>query len=126
MLDYCIQDVVVTTKLWKQIVKQNYQESSLKLEHDFALAINRQVRAGFPFDVDACLDLVDVLRTKQEELEVHLKEIFPPIRHESIFIPKVNNKARGYVKGEPFTKVRFEEFNPGSRDQIASRLRQKY
>lgn len=126
MLDYCIQDVVVTTKLWKQIVKQNYQESSLKLEHDFALAINRQVRAGFPFDVDACLDFVDVLRTKQEELEVHLKEIFPPIRHESIFIPKVNNKARGYVKGEPFTKVRFEEFNPGSRDQIASRLRQKY
>ena len=126
MLDYCVQDVVVTTKLWKQIADQNYQESAVKLEHDFALAINRQVRAGFPFDVDACLDLVDVLRTKQEELEVHLKEIFPPIRHESIFIPKVNNKARGYVKGEPFTKVRFEEFNPGSRDQIASRLRQKY
>jgi len=126
MLDYCIQDVVVTTKLWEQIVKQNYSESALKLEHDFALAINRQVRAGFPFDVDECLDLVDELRAKQEELEVKLKEIFPPIRHESIFVPKVNNKARGYVKGQPFTKVSFEEFNPGSRDQIASRLRQKY
>lgn len=126
MLDYCIQDVVVTKKLWEEIVKQNYPEPALKLEHDFALAINRQVRAGFPFDVDACLDLVDDLRAKQAELEIKLKEIFPPIRHESIFIPKVNNKARGYVKGQPFTKVRLEEFNPGSREQIANRLREKY
>ena len=126
MLEYCIQDVVVTTKLWQAVAKQNYEESSLKLEHDFALAINRQVRAGFPFDVDACLDLVDVLRAKQEELECHLKELFPPITHEETFIPKVNNKTRGYVKGEPFIKRRIEEFNPGSRDQIANRLREKY
>ena len=126
MLDYCVQDVVVTTKLWKQIADQNYQESAVKLEHDFALAINRQVRAGFPFDVDACLDLVDVLRTKQEELECHLKKLFPPITHKETFIPKVNNKTRGYVKGQPFIKQRIEEFNPGSSDQIANRLQQKY
>ena len=126
MLDYCVQDVQVTLKLWRFITQQNYPEPALKLEHDFALAINRQVRAGFPFDVDACLDLVDVLRAKQAELEDHLKELFPPIRHEETFIPKVNNKTRGYVKGQPFTKVRFEEFNPGSRTQIADRLKQKY
>ena len=126
MLDYCIQDVVVTTKLWKQIVKQNYQEAPLKLEHDFALAINRQIRSGFPFDLDASLALVDELRTKQSEIESHLKEIFPPIKHENIFIPKVNNSKRGYVKGQPFTKVSYEEFNPGSREQIANRLRSKY
>jgi DNA polymerase-1 len=126
MLEYCIQDVNVTKKLWEAIVKQNYPESSLRLEHDFALAINRQVRAGFPFDLDACFDLVDDLRAKKSELEVHLKEIFPPIKHEEVFIPKVNNSKRGYVKGQPFTKVSYEEFNPGSRDQIADRLRQKY
>jgi DNA polymerase-1 len=126
MLEYCTQDVMVTYKLWQHIVKQNYAESALKLEHDFALAINRQIRAGFPFDVDKCLDLVDDLRTKQAELEVHLKELFPPIKHEQVFIPKVNNKSRGYIKGEPFTKVRYEEFNPGSRQQIADRLNQKY
>ena len=126
MLDYCVQDVMVTRSLWQFIIKQNYPESSLRLEHDFALAINRQIRAGFPFDVDACLDLVDGLRAKQKELESHLKELFPPIKHEEIFVPKVNNAKRGYVKGQPFTKVRYEEFNPGSRDQIADRLRQKY
>ena len=68
MLAYCKQDVAVTTKLWDHIVKQNYPESAaLKLEHDFALAINKQIRAGVPFDVDACLDLVDDLTSKTKQ-----------------------------------------------------------
>jgi DNA polymerase I-like protein with 3'-5' exonuclease and polymerase domains len=126
MLDYCIQDVAVTTKLFELIQKQNYAESSLKLEHDFALAINKQIRSGVPFDLDAALDLVDDLRAKQSKLETQLKELFPPIEHESWFTPKVNNAARGYVKGVPFRKVTVEEFNPGSRQQIADRLRNQY
>ena len=126
MLDYCIQDVVVTTKLWKHIAEQNYPEPALKLEHDFALAINKQIRAGVPFDVDAALDFVDDLRAKEEQLEAQLKEIFPPIKHTSWFTPKINNTKRGYVKGIPFEKIRYEEFNPGSRDQIVERLKSKY
>jgi DNA polymerase-1 len=126
MLDYCIQDVAVTTKLWEHITRQNYPEPALRLEHDFALAINRQIRAGVPFDVDAALDLVDDLRAKEAQLEPQLKEIFPPIKHSTWFTPKVNNTKRGYVKGVPFEKVRYEEFNPGSREQIADRLKSKY
>jgi hypothetical protein len=126
MLDYCIQDVVVTTKLFELIQKQNYAESSLKLEHDFALSINKQIRSGVPFDLDAALDLVDDLRAKQSKLETQLKELFPPTEHETWFTPKVNNTKRGYVKGVPFRKVTVEEFNPGSRQQIADRLRTKY
>ena len=126
MLDYCIQDVAVTTKLWEHIARQNYPEPALRLEHDFAFAINKQIRAGVPFDVDAALDLVDDLRGKEAQLEPQLKEIFPPIKHTTWFTPKVNNTKRGYVKGVPFEKVRYEEFNPGSRDQIADRLKSKY
>ena len=126
MLEYCQQDVAITTKLWGHISKENYPEPALKLEHDFALAINKQIRAGVPFDVDACLDLVDDLRAKKEQLESHLKEIFLPIEHKSWFVPKVNNTKRGYVKGVPFEKTRLEEFNPGSRDQIIDRLKTKY
>ena len=126
MLAYCEQDVRVTLQLFQFIQKQNYAEAALKLEHDFALAINKQVRAGFPFDVDACLDLVDVLRAKKNELHAKVMEVFPPLKQESIFVPKVNNKTRGYVKGEPFTKVTYQEFNPGSRPQIVSRLKGKY
>jgi DNA polymerase I-like protein with 3'-5' exonuclease and polymerase domains len=126
MLAYCQQDVAVTKKLWQHITKENYPQPALKLEHDLALAIEKQIRAGIPFDVDACLDLVDSLRAKETELEVYLKEIFPPNKIESIFIPKVNNSKRGYVKGQPFTKVTYQEFNPGSRTQIVDRLQQKY
>lgn len=126
MLAYCIQDVNVTTKLFEHTQKQTCSEAALKLEHDFALAIEKQIRSGFPFDVDACLDLVDDLRTKQATLEANLKELFPPKKIETVFVPKVNNASRGYVKGQPFTKVMHEEFNPGSRQQIVDRLQTKY
>ena len=126
MLMYCKQDVQVTLKLYKHIVKEKYPESALRLEHDFALAINKQIRAGVPFDVDACLDLVDNLRKKKVELEEQLKQIFPPIKHKTWFTPKVNNTARGYVKDVPFEKTIIEEFNPGSRKQIVERLKSKY
>jgi DNA polymerase I-like protein with 3'-5' exonuclease and polymerase domains len=126
MLDYCVQDVNVTTKLFQHTQKQFCSEPALKLEHDFALAIEKQIRSGFPFDVDACLDLVDDLRAKQAVLEADLKELFPPKRIETVFVPKVNNASRGYVKGEPFIKVMHEEFNPGSRQQIVDRLQTKY
>ena len=126
MLVYCKQDVSVTSKLWKHIANQGYPEQALKLEHDFALAINKQIRAGVPFDVDAAIDFVDDLRARETQLETELKEIFPPLEHRSWFTPKVNNKNRGYIKGVPFEKVRYDEFNPGSRDQIADRLKAKY
>lgn len=126
MLVYCKQDVSVTSKLWRHIANQGYPEQALKLEHDFALAINKQIRAGVPFDVDAAIDLVDNLRAREAQLEAELKEIFPPIEHRNWFTPKVNNKNRGYVKGVPFEKIHYEEFNPGSRDQIADRLKAKY
>jgi DNA polymerase I len=126
MLVYCIQDVNVTTQLFRHTQKQTCSEAALKLEHDFALAIEKQIRSGFPFDVDACLDLVDDLRTKQATLEASLKELFPPKKIETVFVPKVNNAGRGYVKGQPFTKVMHEEFNPGSRQQIVDRLQTKY
>jgi len=126
MLDYCIQDVRVTEKLWQYIIKQNYSQAALSLEHEFATAINNQIRSGVPFDVDRCLDLVDVLRAKKEKLEKDLIDLFPPIKRSEIFTPKVNNQKRGYQKGVPFEKISYEHFNPGSRKQIIERLQTKY
>ena len=126
MLDYCIQDVNVTSKLFERIQSVNIAPSAYKLEHDFAHAIERQIRSGFPFDIDQCLDLVDALETRKQTIEFKLKEIFPPIEHVEWFTPKVNNTKRGYVKDQPFKKVHLEEFNPGSRQQIVDRLKAKY
>ena len=106
--------------------KQTIAESTLYLEHIFAQAIERQIRSGFPFDVDQCLDFVDGLEHRKEQIENKLKELFPPIEHKEVFIPKVNNTKRGYIKGQPFEKIHVEEFNPGSRQQIVDRLKKKY
>ena len=126
MLSYCIQDVNVTTKLFEHIQKQSISPDSLELEHTFASCIERQIRSGFPFDIDAALAFVDELEHKKQELEKELVSLFPPIEHEEWFTPKVNNANRGYVKGKPFCKKRIEVFNPGSRQQIVDRLKKKY
>jgi DNA polymerase I len=62
----------------------------------------------------------------KQRSKLSLKELFPPKKIETVFVPKVNNAGRGYVKGQPFTKVMHEEFNPGSRQQIVDRLQTKY
>ena len=126
MLSYCIQDVNVTTKLFELIQKQTVADSCLHLEHVFASCIEKQIRSGFPFDLDAALNFVDELEHLKGELETKLVNLFPPIEHEEWFIPKVNNSARGYVKDVPFCKKRIETFNPGSRQQIVERLKKKY
>jgi len=126
MAAYCRQDVQVTYKLFDHIQKQNYSQTALDLEHDFARAINDQVIVGFPFDIDASLDLVDELRQRKEELDQTLQQMFPPVPIESTFVPKVNNEKRGYIKGTPFIKQTEQKFNPGSRQQIVERLHTKY
>jgi len=126
MLQYCKQDVQVTQNLFNHIQNQSIAPSSLRLEHDFARSIEKQIRSGFPFDIDLACSLVDELNAKKVQLEDELKQIFPPVEHKDWFTPKVNNKSRGYIKGVPFCKIRKEEFNPGSRQQITQRLKDKY
>jgi len=123
---YCRQDVAVTIKLFDLITQQNCASSALTLEHSLARCIERQIRSGFPFDLDAALDLVDKLTARKNEIENHLQEAFPPKIISEPFTPRVNNAARGYVKGQPMVRTREEKFNPGSRQQICDRLKEKY
>ncbi|MDE7065776.1 MAG: DNA mismatch repair protein MutH, partial [Desulfovibrionaceae bacterium] len=62
------------------------------------------------------------LAVERDTLRASLQETFPPKRIEEVFIPRVNNRTRGYVKGQPCIRVRYEEFNPNSRPMIAARL----
>ena len=126
MAAYCRQDVAVTIKLFDLITQQNCASNALTLEHSLARCIERQIRSGFPFDLDAALDLVDKLTARKNEIENHLQEAFPPKIISEPFTPRVNNAARGYVKGQPMVRTREEKFNPGSRQQICDRLKEKY
>ena len=124
MLTYCKRDVDVTHQVYKRLIVEgkNFSKKSLRLEHDIRSIITKQENNGFYLDQQKANNLYAMLEDKAEQLEKEVHKTFPPLKIEEEFIPKVNNKSRGYVKGVPFTKVSYQEFNLASRKQIAERL----
>lgn len=132
MQEYCEQDVVVTTKLFQRFLramanpKAPWKGDCVSLEHAVARIVNRQMERGFAFDEAAAHKLHAKLVAHKIELEDKLQVAFPPKEIVTTIIPKASNKNYGYVKGVPFAKKRVETFNPGSRQMIAARLKEKY
>jgi len=123
MLKYCIQDVEVTHVLYNKIIEKKYSQEALDLEHNVQLACVGMMNNGIQFDSLKAKRLYSELSNQRSDLEAQLLEYFPPWVEEKEFIPKVNNKSRGYTKGVPFIKKTTIDFNPGSRDHIAFRLK---
>jgi DNA polymerase I-like protein with 3'-5' exonuclease and polymerase domains len=125
MQDYCEQDVAVTAKLrqffWDKLA-QGWGEHCVELEHEIAWLIARQEQYGVGFDEEQAARFYAQLIGHQQRLGDELQKSFPPKTVETVFVPKVNNKKMGYVKGEPFIKRQVVPFNPSSRQQIAERL----
>lgn len=124
MQTYCEQDVRVTAKLYERILTRNYAAQAIELEHNFADVLARQERHGFAFDEQKAAALYGLLIKKRQEIANKLVESFPPKVVRTVFIPKVNNKKQGYVKGVPFVKETIVDFNPSSRQMIADRLKE--
>lgn len=126
MQEYCEQDVWVLKALYEHILSLGYSQEALALEMEFQKVIYQQEETGMPFSVDEAQRLYVELASHREELITKLKKAFPPKRVEEVIVPKVNNRKLGYVRGVPFTKVKYIEFNPNSRAMIAERLQEKY
>ncbi len=123
MLKYCRNDVDLTQRLYKFLSSRIKDfGDSIKLEHKVAQIIQRQHERGFKIDVVNAYGLQAKFQEDMNELQNQVRATFPPLKIEEVFVPKSNNKARGYVKGVPFTKVKYKEFNLGSRQQIGDRL----
>lgn len=127
MYKYCSQDTVVTMKLFQHLHAMQPTARSVELEHKVQFIVQRQVRHGVSFDTDGARALLAKLTARREELVVELKELFGPMYVPGeVFTPKANNARLGYTGGCSFTKLELQEFNPGSRDQIAERLRRNH
>nr|WMM95529.1 DNA polymerase [Methylophilales phage MEP433] len=126
MLEYCKQDVEVTYQLFNKINKIDYSKEAMELEHEVATLIYKQEKYGFKFDVDTATKLYAKLNARRLELEDEFQKIFEPQTLKIPFIPKGNNKSKGYVKGEVFYKEKVITFNPSSRQHIADRLMERY
>ena len=126
MQTYCEQDVILTTKLFTLLKSKDIPSQVLSLEHRFARVISLQEQRGIQFNKEKAIELAAILKKKQLDIEAQLREVFPDKEIKTTFIPKVNNKTRGYIKDVPFTKVMIEPFNPSSRQQVVERLREMY
>lgn len=120
---YCRQDVVVTAKLYEMIKGHaRFSQKAHDLEMEFKQYMLDQEREGFPFDVQSAQGLYAELVAERAKLEADLQLVFPPWHVYKDFIPKRDNKKKGYEKGVPFKKSKLVAFNPRSHDHIADRL----
>lgn len=127
MLEYNVRDTEVTDRLHELLTNHGaFSQRANILEHQVAHIVARQERAGFAFDGKAADKLSATLLKRRAEIEAELQDVFPPYEVKEEFIPKVNNKKRGYVKGEVTYKTHTVVFNPGSRRQIANRLIERH
>jgi len=119
MEDYCIQDTLVTAKLYNHLVttlqSEEFSLQSQELEHEVQAVITKQEAAGFKLDEVNALSLLAELKAKLDAIQVEMQIIFPA---------KVTSGRVHKSSGKPLQDI-VEPFNPGSRKQIAERLQEK-
>ena len=115
MVNYCIQDVALTTRLYKHLTdslkREEFSEQCVDLERKVAIITAQQERNGFMLDVEQATLLWQDITHKMRTITAELQKVFPPIVEE-----------RWSEKTGKRLKDKVTEFNVGSRKQIAERL----
>ena len=118
MIEYCIQDVHVAHEIYEYQLKwidANDYHKVVKLEHLASEIIMRQQSNGFTLNTYEALKLQRQLLETKTAIEDEMRTIFPDKVH-----------VRYSEKTGKRLKDKIEVFNPGSRQQIAERLFDKY
>jgi DNA polymerase I len=131
MVDYLRQDLEVGAGAYLHLINKEKAEDyqrALDLEFEVTHRISQQIFNGFSFDKRGAISLNAELIAEKEKVILALQDIFPPI-----LVPngepktaKVNYAKRWIDKGSTYQNLKWEIFNPGSRQQIAKRLTRKY
>lgn len=107
MEDYCVNDVIVTSRLWKEIQKNHVPKMCSDLEHEIHDIAGEMERNGFPFDQAGAIALAERLRSEESELRAKVIENygskFVPDKKKQIlpyyFDPDGKNEAK-FQRGE--------------------------
>jgi len=116
MVTYCLRDVEILQHFWPRI--SDYAEKysqAVEAEHYVGYVLSKQRQHGFKLNVAKAQKLERILRGEIVAIERQLQSVFPPITH-----------IRVSEKTGKMLRPKVEEFNPGSRQQIAKRLWDKY
>jgi DNA polymerase I-like protein with 3'-5' exonuclease and polymerase domains len=119
MEEYCIQDTLVTAKLYNHLVttlqSEKFSQRSIDLEHNVQAIITKQEENGFRLNEAKSLQLLSLLKTKLDFIQGEMQVIFPA---------RVTTGRTHKSSGKALKDI-VEPFNPGSRKQIAERLIEK-
>ena len=125
MITYCKRDVEITYKLYEKFLpymNDGQFRKSIALEHHSAWNCQRISDNGHHFDVDKALRMQKEIGERLEVLYNDMQVDFPPKTVEEVFVPKRDNKTKGYIAGVPFTKTSSKPFNPRSTKDRIERL----
>lgn len=126
---YCIGDTY-TTKALLQFLESKIDaklltHEPLDIENSIAPILARQQSHGVLFDRKKAEELFAELQAKLVDLKWDLQDVFKP-KYISLGIanPKRSQCRNGqqYTKDAEYTRIKLQEFNPSSRQQIVSRL----
>ena len=142
MLEYCIRDVKLNTKVFKALQREGkgFSKDSVELEHQVALPLRQQEWNGFKFDIRKGELLLAELREKMQASEDEVHKVFKPkMVDDKLVTPYIKKNGelskRGLTEEEynkciktqnvnPFMRKRLQEFNLGSRKQIGEYLQE--
>ena len=146
---YCEADTILTGRLAQELRDSEPDARMVNIENDFARLMRDQELRGFAFDEANAEKLTMELTSKRAELTDDLQKMFPPVVEEmktpsgwklEVDGDEIISETKGgltdalrkrkmklvlakqAIKLEP--KSREIPFNPGSRDQIADRLKE--
>ena len=116
MIDYCIRDTEVTEAVYNRLQTelQGFSSNCIDLEHEVQWIIQEQVGNGWLLDQRLCHMLCAKFKERMYVIEEELQKVFPPIIEER-WSDKTGNRLKDKVT----------IFNPGSRQQVATRLEAK-
>lgn len=133
MLTYCVRDVEVNTKLYHRLIAENISQDALDTEFESQRICLKQTDQGFNFNIDkAHMYHEDLLKRKQEIFNSITDELGGDfLMNLGINVPKRDLKYKDVTKasrtkGAAYSKIMFKPFNPNSRNDISTRLIERY
>ena len=79
MIDYCARDVEVNAHLYKRFMNSWAAAipDAVQVEHEFYLALEEMMHAGWWIDTDRAGELLEVLESERIRLESEILDVFP-------------------------------------------------
>jgi len=138
MLDYCIRDTKVTTKLYKYLLASNLSDDAKQLEYDIKRHCSLQEKTGWYFDLQSAMGLLQEINNDLRLAEDEVHKTFVPLpvwkskKPVAIKFTKDNKRSKHYQTevdlgchtndSGDYGYWTYPELNLGSRQQVGRHL----